>query len=369
MNQLAISSIIGNQSLASEIHKSITTALRNPLVHLMGGESVRDIFKYSLHAAIRDIENHPRNKLLLRLIESDAYDDSIVLSNAECGLCVEFIYSHLINRFKGELSELLALEHCINLIGQLRQNGQLSSDIQLFWGETIQERRKFKLTTEQGSFVRWGAYTKGADGLLVEQAQGGSQNQLKIQGIIEVKSVTYTKKKVLEQIDQHLERLEGGFKLNEKEWAKEKLILSPTDNNIIRIVILASLRRKEVEPLSLEKVAMPLQVIIDEFEPNCWRISLPWTQETLNLAAYQMTFWYMTVLHKGINIEEALVMPEQTSCHTIKMILHNILLRPLSHRQKRFTSILYDTYCSCYPLATDSDDENYSEDDSSDQVQ
>jgi hypothetical protein len=102
-------SIIGNQPLASAIHRSVTFALRCPFVHLVKGKTVRDIFKHSLDAAIRDIEKHPRGKLFRRLIEygplnPDApetliSDNETTLSDPECGSCVEFIYSHMINRF------------------------------------------------------------------------------------------------------------------------------------------------------------------------------------------------------------------------------------------------------------------------------
>jgi hypothetical protein len=81
---------------------------------------VQGVFEASLKAAIRDIEEHPRGKLFRRLIEHGPHhpddpealvsDGETILSDPECGEAVEFIFSHMVNRFKGELAELLALE-------------------------------------------------------------------------------------------------------------------------------------------------------------------------------------------------------------------------------------------------------------------
>ncbi len=58
-----IALIIGNRPLASAIYRSVTSALGCPFVHLVGGKTEWDVFKRSLDAAIRDIEEHPRGKL------------------------------------------------------------------------------------------------------------------------------------------------------------------------------------------------------------------------------------------------------------------------------------------------------------------
>ena len=146
-----IASIIGNRPLASAIHRSVASALGCPFVHLVADKTIWDVFKESLHAAIRGIEDHPRGKLFQRLIEYGPYgpdhpevlnsDSESTLSDLECGSCVEFIYSHMVNRFKGELAELLALEPCVTLIQRLQKEGHFPSGVHLYWGEMVQERR------------------------------------------------------------------------------------------------------------------------------------------------------------------------------------------------------------------------------------
>jgi hypothetical protein len=183
----------------------VASGLECPFVHIIGGKTVDEVFKRSLDAAIRDIEEHPKGVLFQRLIEYGPHnpdvpeslisDHKTTLSDPECGTCVEFIYSHMVNRFKGELAELLAIGPCVTLIQQLRRERHLSSGGQLFWGEMIQERRKVK--TNEG-YLQWGSFTKGADGLLVEEVsnrQSKSFGTLKILGVVEVKSMSYSMKK------------------------------------------------------------------------------------------------------------------------------------------------------------------------------
>lgn len=142
-------------------------------------------------------------------------DGKTVLSDPECGSCVDFIYSHMINRFKGELSELLALAPCIALIQRLQKKGTLPLDIHLYWGEMVQERRQSPRARKGGAF-QWANFTKGADGLIAEQIpvqQHNPKNLLKICGVIEVKSMVLSKKKVLDQIWMCSLRIKVSYKL------------------------------------------------------------------------------------------------------------------------------------------------------------
>ncbi|MCP4582841.1 MAG: hypothetical protein GY839_14620 [candidate division Zixibacteria bacterium] len=392
-----ISSIIGNQPLASAIHSSVTSALRCPFVHLVSGKTVRDIFKHSLDAAIRDIEKHPRGKLFRRLIEYGPRnpddpetldgDNETTLSDPECGSCVEFIFSHMINRFKGELSELLALDSCIKLFQQLRRNGRLPSDVQLYWGETIQERRKLRVSTKEGG-MRWGGFTKGADGLLVDQVsspKNDSHDFLNVLGVIEVKSMNRSKREVLNQINKHITRLKGGVKLGEKEWASGNLLLAPfrtikkAESGLLRVMILPStwkLSRKWSSEktdrgriMIFPKPSEPsMQTEFTELDPNVWKITLAWSQESLNQAAYEMTFWYMSQVGKHVYANSKLpksweyMTPAQAGYNAIKMMLYYIPLRYISKRQERLATRLYNVYCFGYPLGVDSNEVLWPED-------
>jgi hypothetical protein len=376
-----IASIIGNRPLARSIHRSVTSALRCRFVHLLCGKTVRDVFRRSLNAAIRDINEHPRGKLFRRLIEYGPHDpddpeallsdSETTLSDPECGSCVEFIYSHMVNRFKGELAELLALEPCVALFLRFRKEGHLPSGVHLYWGEMVQERRRTRKTGGELS-ARWGNFTKGADGLIVAQIphqKSKSRNSLSIHGIIEVKSMTSVKKKVLDQINQHIMRLSGGVKLKKREYRPNDVSLN--QSNIIRIMVLPSNWKLSREWHSVktdkgsamvfpEPTEPSIQTQTKELEPNLWNIILAWSHEALEQAAYEMTFWYMSQVGKHVYSGKSMpkgweyMTPEQAGYNAIKMMLYYIPLRFISKRQDRLATKLYNVYCFGYPLGVDS---------------
>ena len=390
-----IALIIGNRLLASAIHRSVASALRCPFVYLVDSKSVQDVFKRSLDNAIRDIETHPRGKLFRRLIEYGPHnpdepetltsDGETTLSDPECGSCVEFIYSQMVNKFKGELAELLALEPCITLIKQLQQEQQLPSDIHLYIGEIIQERRRTRKTNGDVK-AQWGSLTKGTDGLLAEQIlsqQGNNRNLLRIHGIVEVKSMIQSKKKVLKQIHSHIVRLNGGVKLGKREWSSDNITLlknaQKKDSDLIRIMVMPSTWKLSREWCSVgnndgrsimfpEPSEPPLNTRVEKLEHNLWKITLAWSQEVLNQAAYEMTFWYMSQVGKHVYTEENMpkgweyMTSEEAGYNSIKMMLYYIPLRHISNRQERLAIRLYNVYCFGYPLGVDSKEMLWPED-------
>lgn len=390
-----IASITGNRLLASAIHRSVASALGCPFVHLVDGKTVQDVFKRSLHAAIRDIEEHPRGKLFRRLIEYGprnpdepealTSDDETTLSDYECGSCVEFIYSHMVNRFKGELAELLALEPCVRLIQRLQQERHLPSGVHLYWGEMVQEHRRTRKANGE-SKARWGGFTKGADGLLVEQIpiqQGKPQNLLRIHGIVEVKSMTRSKRKVLEQINNHIMRLNGGVKLGIREWPPDNITLfknaKKKDSGLIDIIVMPSTWKLSREWCSVENdngrtivfpepSEPPVRTRVEGLGPNVWKITLPWSQEALNQAAYEMTFWYMSQVGRSVYTEKNMpkgweyMTSEEAGYNAIKVMLYYIPLRYISKRQECLAIRLYNVYCFGYPLGVDSKEMLWPED-------
>ena len=382
-----IASIIHNQPLASAIHKSVASALRCPFIHIIDGNTVWDVFKRSLDAAIRDIEKHPRGKLFRRLIEYGPHhpddpesltsDCESTLSDPECGLCVQFIFSHMVNRFKGELAELLAIEPCLELVPQLQKDGLLPKGVNLYWGDMVQERRRTKTTS--GKFnAHWGSFTKGADGLIVEQISSqyiNPQNVLKIHGVIEVKSMYLSKKKVLGQIYSHISRLNGGVKLGAMIWPPNHISFS----SMLRIIVVPSTWKLSREWYNVKtnggrKIVLPepseppIQTRVEKLQPNLWRIKLAWSQELLNQAAYEMTFWYMSQVGKHIYTKKCLpkgweyMTPEEAGYNAIKMMLYYIPLRHISEHQTHLAIKLYNVYSFGYSLGVDSKDMLWPED-------
>ena len=371
--------VTGSRPLASAIHRSVASALACPFVCLHGGGTELDVFRQSLHAAIRDIERHPRGRLFQRLIEFGPHnpddpksltsDGATLLSDPECGSCVEFIYSHMINRFKGELAELLALEPCISLLRQRQAKGDLPPSVELYWGELVRERRQ---VGQRGlTNPSWGSFAKGADGLVVEQmpGRGAASPSLMVYGIIEVKSMPRPQNRVLEQINHHMARLRGGLQLEEREYSPGQLALDP---HVIRIMVVPSTWKLSRECSSAPNASggrtlifpepgdPPVENLIAELEPRFWKITLAWSEEALNQAAYEMTFWYMSQVGKHVYTGKPMpagwesMTPEEAGYNAIKMMLYYMPLRPISKRQERLAIRLYNVYSFGYPLGAGS---------------
>lgn len=393
-----IASIIGNPRLAKAIDQLVTGALASPFVHLVSGRTAWDIFKRSLDAAIRDIEQDTRGRgeMFRRLVEHGPHypgepeaqsgAGDTLLSDVECAVCVEFIFSHMVNRFKGELAELLALEPCLALLQDLRKEPQRAR-VQLYWGETVQERRRRSVGGAEPE-VRWGSFAKGADGLLVEEVPGhgkASQPGCRVHGIVEVKSMPKPSSRLLAQIDRHARRLMGGVKLADRVWASEHMdgsILKSRGSaapGLIRIMAMPSTWKlsrewREVKGEDSSQIVYPAAAAPPEPAPvplregNVWKLTLAWSQEALNQAAYEMTFWYMAQVGAGVYAKQPLpkgwegMAPEEAGYNAIKMMLYYILLRKLSNRHLRLATRLYNVYCFGYPLGVDSDEMLWPED-------
>lgn len=364
--------IIGNRPLAEAIYRSVDLALKSSDIQLTDDKSVWDIFERSLNAAIRDIEEHPRGELFRRLIEygppTDGTevlesDNKTLLSDSECGSCVEFIYSHMVNRFKGELAELLALEPCIRLVDDLKRKGHISSGARLFWGDMIQEKN-IKSWSEE--FTKsWGNYTKGADGLLAEVI-GESQETIELQGIIEVKSMNRSARKILSQINSHIARLGGGIKLGTNSWTPENI----TFTRLLRVMVLPSTWKisREWRIVKTDRGSTlvfpepsdpPIGTKVLEIEPDLWKVTLAWSQEALSEAAFEMTFWYMSQVGKNVYSKKDMpqtwdyMTPEEAGYNAIKQALFFIPTRYISERQMRLAVKLYNIYGYGYPLGSD----------------
>ena len=51
----------------------------------------------------------------------------------------QFIFSYMINRFKGELAELLGVQPCLELMEKLEKGTRLPGDVYVYWGDAIRE--------------------------------------------------------------------------------------------------------------------------------------------------------------------------------------------------------------------------------------
>ncbi|MCH7965146.1 MAG: hypothetical protein IH852_14540 [Bacteroidetes bacterium] len=378
-----ITSIIVNKHLASALYKSISKGLTTPYVKLLNENSVKDVFTDSLNLAIRDIQNHPRGHLFKRLIEygplnpdekdSSAYKANTILSDKECISAVNFIFSFIINRFKGELAELLAIEPCIKLVENLKEQGSVTKVAFLCFGDYIHEYQKKKGKIIEPDSA--GSLAKGADGLIVKKPNG--KNKINVEGVIEIKSMYVSPKKLMTQISKHISRLQWGLVLGNKKYSPDELNIN--EKNILRIMIIPSswqVNRKfewgEIDGVRSmifpEPDFLQEETIIEEVETNTWKIKFHWSHESLEQAAYEMTFWYMSQVGKSVYNNQTLpknwegMSAQEAGYNSIKEKLYYILLRPLTKRQGRRAIKLYNVYSFGYPLGIDSKEMLWPED-------
>lgn len=390
-----ISSIIGNNLIAEDIYSSVTKS------HIPSDSShaedklVWSVFSKSLNSAIRDIEEHPKGKLFKRLIEfgppyfgqSETLisDNTTNLSDSECATCIEFIYSHMISRFKGELAELLAIQPCSVLINNLKKSGRLPIETELFYGDNILERSHKKNNKNEDI---WSSYLKGADGLLahnVIEDSSKENNRLFISGLIEIKSMPKSMNALNKQINKHIERLNGGLKLGKNEWNYDEIIFpkmvinSGESTAFVKIMVVPAtwkLNRKwEFKNLKVKRVLLPpeldvppVRTISEELLSDIWKITLSWSKEALDQASYEMTYWYMSQVGESIYKNKALpkgwedMSPKEAGYNAIKMMLYYLPKRPISERKIKKAVKLYNIYCFGYPLGIESKEMLWPED-------
>lgn len=380
-----IDEIIANPHLAKSICESISKALDCDFIHIVNGNSVWDIFNNSLLDASKNIESHPKDGLFKRLIKygpvdpdmEDGIGQETYLTDSECESCLDFIYSHMINRFKGELAELLSLKPCIELIDLLKQKGEIPSDINIYFGGIVKERRRLKKQTASTE-TKWGSFTKGADCIFISGIDSigkAIQYNITIHGVIEVKSMRVSNNKIINQIDQHINRLSGGIKIYDRIWEPNQIIIPTFKNDITKtklykILIMPSkwklnrdyeyIRNQDGSSTMVHFESIKqTQTTIENIFNNVWKITLGWSEEALEQAGYEMTYWYMSQVGRKVFNKNNIPMawdgmtPEEAGFNSIKMMLYYIILRPLNPRQKKIAIKLYNCYGFGYPLGKD----------------
>ncbi|OGU55083.1 MAG: hypothetical protein A2V66_13760 [Ignavibacteria bacterium RBG_13_36_8] len=360
-----ISSIIGNPYLASSIYQAIDSAIKNPNIIFIKKTPIGKIFQIVLENSIRDIQNHPRGVLFQRLIEYgslnpsqddlSAFASNTVLSDEECISAVNFIYGHIINRFKGDLAELLAIKPCIKLFKELKKQNKISSKTQLCFGDYIKE------------YQNTGNLAKGADGLIIQNIS--KNNSISVKGVIEIKSMYLPQNKLLSQINKHITRLSKGIKLGNRLYCSKEVHCK--SSGVLRIMVIPSLWEinKDFEWLNENngrKMIFPApdkpkqETSIEEVGKNLWKITLDWSKEAIEQAAYDITFNYMSEVGKAVYNSDTLprgwahMSQKEAGYNSIKEKLYFILARPLSSYQYLRAVKLYNVYSFGYPLGIDS---------------
>ena len=190
-------------------------------------------------------------------------EDQSRLTEDELVDTFEFIYSHLVNHFKGEIAETLARSVLRDGVHALVQSGRLPAGTEIIPGADIQARQ-----------VRRGrsGWYKAADALLALRSRtptriarkallGGS---LVILGLAEVKSYRPVMADVLKQLRLHVRRLRLGVRVAHEDltsrpcyfgvcWrgrlACVPLESPPRASDLVRLIVCPGPRTRSSRPL------------------------------------------------------------------------------------------------------------------------
>ncbi|HLF86934.1 MAG TPA: hypothetical protein VI584_07615, partial [Nitrospiria bacterium] len=103
-------------------------------------------------------------------------------------------------------------------------------------------------------------------------------------------------------------------------------------------------------------------------ESRTWRITLSWSEEALEQAAYTMTFWYMAQVGKHVYAKKELpkgwedMSNEEAGMNAVKQMLYFLPLRYLTSRQEKKAIWLYNIYGFGYVAGVDAEEMLWPED-------
>ena len=351
--------------LGKDVESALQAALRGGAVFVNACDSLVT-FRHALAASIRNIASHPRGRLFQEFLLKGPYEDvggippDLVghrLSDADCAATIAFIYSHMVNCFKGAVAELLAAKPCLDLLRRLQEEGELPPNARLYVGDSV--------AIHKGREKR---LLKGADQhILIQGKRPDAASSITVAGLTEVKSYIRSERRLREQLDQPLRRAMGGLRVSGVDYSADRVKAGyGKDKLAVRIAVLPSAWKLQ-RSFHFEDSEGRRLLHIDPGEPprkedeirqisnNEWRITLRWSKEALAEAAYGMTFWYMSKIGEVIYSEcvpkgwEEMT-PAQGGRNAAKMMLYYAILRCRTIREEQRAIALYNTYGYGYAL-------------------
>lgn len=350
--------LVGAQ-LGRDIDHAINAALKYGVVFPKQGSPL-SIFREALATSIRAIETHHREPLFQNFLLKGPYENSgpipkkligYRLSDDEVASVIKFIYSYMVNCFKGAVTELLATNACARLLKQLQQNNELPANIGLYAGDVVgihQSNAKSLL--------------KGADlHVLIED------HDVVVAGVAEVKSYFASECQIRKQLDRHINRSRQGLRIAGKDYPGERVRVGFGPSRRVQRIMVFPGNWRLPRTYHFENSTTGRMLHIDPgvpFQENDqivmtgdaeWRITLRWSKEALSEAAYEMTFWYMEKVGEIIYSRSKPKGWEDMSAseagrNAAKMMLYYAILRCRTNRETQRAIALYNTYGFGYAL-------------------
>jgi hypothetical protein len=261
---------------------------------------------------------------------------------------INFIFGSMMSAFKGALAELLAAKPLTAFVSSLRSARKLPSDARLYLGDTV-----------KAPSLRGRGAAKAADLHILSISEHGYL----LLGVGEIKSYRNRQREVSEQIDKHLIR------------ARERLIISgnpasasPTNTHApLRVRVLPSdwelsrqfhLQEEQGQTFVVPEQSAPgsLQDEWQETGDSEYVLTLRWSEEALEEAAYGFTFLYMELIGERMFAQKRPpgweeMTPAETGQNAVKQALYTALMRPhLGETAEENAIALYNSYGFGYAI-------------------
>ncbi|MFB3896816.1 MAG: hypothetical protein ACE14V_11010 [bacterium] len=351
--------------LGQDLETRLALALASDTVFPTGNDPI-SIFRSALSSSIRNIQTHPRGKLFQEFLIKGPYGDhgpipqdkrDLFSSDEEVTRVIAFIYGHMVNCFKGAITELFATVPCIKIINQLQQEGKLPATARLYAGDTVYVK---KLNKE--------GYAKGADlHILIDNDIAALNTKITIAGVGEVKSYFRPKKHLIAQVDNHILRLKKGIKVGMTEYSSENIAIGYGKTPYLARITVYPDTWKLPRTFHFEPNEKGRLLYVDPMQPpeyddritrineTDWQVTLRWSKEAIAEAAYEMTFWYMGKVGEEIYAQQKpkgleYMSPDEAGRNVAKMMLYYSILRCRTDREYQRAIALYNSYCFGYAL-------------------
>lgn len=350
--------------LGCDIESALNAALIDGAIFQEGTDPIV-IFRNALASSIVDIETHPRGRLFQEFLLKGPYEYSGEipaelmnqrLSDTETASAITFIYSHMVNCFKGAITELLATKPCMLIMKRMQRNGQLPTNARLYVGDSV------KIHQNKGK----GLLKGGDQHILIQNETSVGDTCISVAGVTEVKSYFPSHSLLNKQLDHHILRSKQGLRVKGVDYPKKmvKVGYGPA-HKVSRIFVVPS-AWKLPRAFQFKKTKTGRMLEAESPKPNWkdeiiqtgdhdWRVTLRWSKEALAQAAFEMTFWYMAKVGEVIYSESVpkawkKMTPAEAGRNAVKMMLYYAILRCNSNWEEQRAIALYNSYCFGYAL-------------------
>jgi len=133
--------------LGDDVQSGLKAALAKGAVFQASADALA-IFRHVIATAIGRIHEDGRAPLFLRFLKDGPYECAGEiplalrdkrLTDAETATVITFVYSHMVNCFKGALTELLAVKPCLQLLRDLKAENSVQQEANLYVGDSVLE--------------------------------------------------------------------------------------------------------------------------------------------------------------------------------------------------------------------------------------